>query len=181
MKKRATLVAVALGVAIFVFLNFSGASIHGVTDFRFEILGRRQLRILRLQAIDNTPEDYKELNIPKWLTAQRIRGVGRKLADSSPQRNESFHSSPPPLAPYAIEDLFEASSLFVDAYGILVYDPEDDDFKLLYNDKKHKWTSSCSKLSVSFQFFTNMLRRLFPDRFRGKESPELGKSSFRWH
>jgi hypothetical protein len=63
------------------------------------------------------------------------------------------------LAPYAIEDLFEASSLFVDAYGILVYDPEDDDFKLLYNDKKHKWTSSCSKLSVSFQFFTNMLRR----------------------
>lgn len=173
MRKRAILVAVASGVAVFAFLNLSGSSNHGVANFGFEIRGGRQLSTQCPQAIDNTPEDYKELNIPEWLTAKRIRDAGRKLVLKATEEGDSIDSAPPPLAPYAIEDLLEASSLFDVAYGILVYDPEDDDFKLLYNDQKHKWKSPCIKMSVSFQLLTKLLRLSFPDRFRGKESPEL--------
>ena len=65
------------------------------------------------------------------------------------------------------------SSLFQDNYGLLVYDPAEDDFKLFYNNQKHKWIALCVKLSVSFQVFTELLRQSFPDRFQGKKVPSL--------
>ena len=59
--------------------------------------------------------------------------------------------------------------------GILIYRPDEDDFVLLYNERFHRWVSACSKLSISFTNFIVMLRREFPERFRGKMSDELGK------
>jgi hypothetical protein len=81
------------------------------------------------------------------------------------------------LAPYSIEDLVEMSSIFFKTFGILVYDPTSNDFLLLYNYQKHIWRTSCSKLVSSFQALTDLLRKDFPERFRGPESPELGKLS----
>jgi hypothetical protein len=81
------------------------------------------------------------------------------------------------LAPYTIKDLVEISSIFFKTFGILVYDPMSNDFLLLYNYQKHIWRASCSKLVSSFQALTDLLRKDFPERFRGPESPELGKSS----
>ena len=191
MKNRLAL-AIALTVAIFSFLNLSSGGggayyDNGLTDvFEQVILDRRNLRTApRPHVVDNTPDDCKELRIPEWLSSD----AGRKLVD-----NKSFPNgyssgvtgivgadtadSQTPLAPYTIEDLLDASSLFQDTYGLLVYDPVEDDFKLFYNNQKHKWIASCVKLSVSFQVFTELLRQSFQDRFQGKQSSELGKSYF---
>ncbi len=86
-------------------------------------------------------------------------------------------TKPLQFAPYSIEDLVELSSIFMNTSGILVYDPEGDKFLLLYNDKRHNWSHSCAKLVWSFRIFAKMLKKGFPERFRGRESPELGKSS----
>jgi hypothetical protein len=80
------------------------------------------------------------------------------------------------LAPYSIENLVELSSNYFKTFGILVYDPEGDDFLLLYNYQRHKWSdTSNAKLVWSYQMLTNLLRKDFPERFRGPESSELGK------
>jgi hypothetical protein len=104
-----------------------------------------------------------------------------KAAVASATRINSLHnmySDARQYAPYGIADLVEVEvmSMFKDVYGILVYDPESDEFLLLYNEQMHKWTDSCVKLASSFGTFQSMLRQTFPERFRGPESPELGKS-----
>jgi hypothetical protein len=81
------------------------------------------------------------------------------------------------LDPYSIEDLLELSSIYLGAFGILVYDPTSNDFLLLdKNPRQRKW-SSFKRLISSTQTLTNLLRNDFPERFRGPESPELGKLS----
>jgi hypothetical protein len=84
---------------------------------------------------------------------------------------------PMKLAPYSIEDLVEMSSVFFKTFGILVYDPIGDDFLLLDNNPMQRQKSSFAKLVSGFERFTSMLRTDFPERFRGPESPELGKLS----
>ena len=193
MKNRMAL-AIALTVAVVSFLNLSSGGggayyNNGMTDvFDQVILDRRNLRLHRYarpHAVDNTPDDCKELRIPEWLSSDS----GRKLSDNKSFPIGDFSGvtgivgadtadSQTPLAPYTLEDLLDASSLFQDTYGLLVYDPAEDDFKLFYNNQKHKWIALCVKLSVSFQVFTELLRQSFPERFQGKKSSELGKSYF---
>jgi len=148
MKNRLAL-AIALMVGIFSFLNLSSGGggayyDNGLTnEFEQVILDRRNLRTApRPHVVDNTPDDYKELRIPEWLSSD----AGRKLSDnkSFPNGDSSgvtgivgadTADSQTPLAPYTIEDLLDASSLFQDTYGLLVYDPVEDDFKLFYNNQ----------------------------------------------
>ena len=87
MKNRLAL-AIALTVAIFSFLNLSSGGggayyNNGMTDVSDQvILDRRNLRTApRPHVVDNTPDDYKELRIPEWLSSD----AGRKLSD-----NKSF-------------------------------------------------------------------------------------------
>ena len=114
-------------------------------------------------------DDEDELSIPEWLTAPQgfdyieFAGVNTRTVDDKP-----------PLTPFTMEDILAASSLYQQAYGVLIYDPEDDDFKLFYNNKM-PWKSSAAKMSSSFQLLTKLLRLSFPDRFQGKNSSELGK------
>ena len=80
------------------------------------------------------------------------------------------------LPPYSLKDALQASKLYDDTYALLVYAPEDDAFYGLYSHK-HTWVTGCLKLMNSFRDLTYLLRKIFPDRFRGAESEELGKYS----
>ena len=157
MKKRTSLV-VATVLAIIL-------SILDLYDSGLFVLNRRPLR----QLVDNLSSKDDELSIPEWLTAPQgldyieFAGVNTRTVDDKP-----------PLTPFTMEDIIATTSLYQQAYSILIYDPEDDDFKLFYNNKM-PWKSSAAKMSSSFQLFTKLLRLSFPDRFQGKNSSELGK------
>ena len=79
-----------------------------------------------------------------------------------------------PLPPYTIEDALQASKLYDSTFALLVYDPEDDMFIGLYSEN-HRWRPPCQKLTNSFRNIAYLLRKIFPERFRGTESDELGK------
>ena len=84
--KNRLALAIALTVAIFLFLNLSlggGAYYYNrlTNEFDQVILDRRNLRrYARPHAVDNTPDDCKELRIPEWLSSDS----GRKLSDNKP-------------------------------------------------------------------------------------------------
>ena len=78
------------------------------------------------------------------------------------------------LPPYSIKDALQASNLYDNTFALLVYAPEDDAFYGLYSHK-HTWVTGCLKLMNSLRDLTYLLRKIFPDRFRGAESEELGK------
>jgi hypothetical protein len=95
----------------------------GLTDeFDQVILDRRNLRTAprryaRSHAVDNTPDDCKELRIPEWLYSDS----GCKLSHNKSFPNGDFSSitgivgadtadSQTPLNPYTIEDLLDALS-----------------------------------------------------------------------
>ena len=79
-----------------------------------------------------------------------------------------------PLPPYTIEDALQVSKLYDSTFALLVYDPEDDMFIGLYSEN-HRWRPPCQKLTNSFRNIAYLLRKIFPERFRGTESDELGK------
>ena len=79
-----------------------------------------------------------------------------------------------PLPPYTIEDALQVSKLYDSTFSLLVYDPEDDMFIGLYSEN-HRWRPPCQKLTNSFRNIAYLLRKIFPERFRGTESDELGK------
>ena len=132
---------------------------------------------LAVALVEDMKYDKNELDVPARLVEA---GVAKNLDTRFRAAMTSVTTTNSPvsqqLAPYAIADLVEPMSMFEDTYGILLYDPESDGFLLLYNIQIHKWKSSCAKLVTSFRLFTNILRQSFPERFRGPESPELGKS-----
>ena len=79
-----------------------------------------------------------------------------------------------PLPPYTIEDALQASKLYDSTFALLVYDPEDDMFIGLYSEN-HRWRPPCQKLTNSFRDLAYMLREIFPERFQGAGSDEIGK------
>jgi hypothetical protein len=183
---RAKLGAIALA-ATFTLLNLSFSGDHdGVADFGIELLRRRQLPSPRPSALaDDDPEDYKELIVPKWLTAAVEYGQGeapeqveaRLKAAMVVAVSESLRSngSPPPeLSQYTLEDLVAISQLYERDFGVVIYDPENDDFLLLYN-RRATWVGDIPRLVYTFQLFVIMLRHDYPGRFRGRESEELGE------
>lgn len=80
-----------------------------------------------------------------------------------------------PLPPYTIEDAIESSRAYDRNFALLVYDPEDDAFYGMYS-RRHLWVNGCQKLLNAIKYLTYYLRTLFPERFQGKASEELGGS-----
>ena len=77
-----------------------------------------------------------------------------------------------PLPQYDIEDAIRTSKIYENTYALLVYDPEKDAFYMLYS-KRHYFVQGVYKLINSFGRLTNLLRRIFPERFQGVKSDEL--------
>lgn len=152
-------------------------------------------RFLMERSLDDIDGFYKELSMPRWLqhASARTRNdrttmmkdgkphdhLGPAMASAiSERQNDSIgwgsrRLSTSPLAPYSIEDVVESTSVFLNTVGIIMYDPEKDDFEFLYNRGSHDWVSGCTKLVTSYRNFAYMLRQLFPERFQGAGSPEL--------
>jgi hypothetical protein len=126
-----------------------------------------------LRAFERDLADYKTVTFKPVERHHMLDNLAM-----APAMTTNVYSAPPlQFAPYSIEDLVEVLSIFMKTFGILVYDPEGNKFLFLYNDKRHSWRPSCPKLVWSFWMFTSMLRKGFPERFRGRESPKRGKSS----
>ena len=120
--------------------------------------------------------DIDEYDIPEWLSSASDITIAIRQQQQSTSTTKSF--IPPQFlstVQYNLQDAIESTSSFMNTVGILLYRPDEDDFVLLYNERFHRWVSSCSKLSISFTNFIVMLRQEFPERFRGKMSEELGK------
>ena len=120
--------------------------------------------------------DIDEYDIPDWLSSASDMTIAIRQQQQSTSTERSF--IPPQFlstVQYNLQDAIESTSSFMNTVGILIYRPDEDDFVLLYNERFHRWVSSCSKLSISFTNFIVMLRQEFPERFRGKMSDELGK------
>jgi hypothetical protein len=79
-----------------------------------------------------------------------------------------------PLPPYAIDDAVRTSRMYDNTYALLAYDPERDVFFLLYS-KRHTWIHAGNKLLTSFRTLTYFMRKVFPERFQGAKSDELGE------
>lgn len=112
-------------------------------------------------------EDYN-LN---YVTAQEKYARGIKTVPIDYDEN-IFHyliDSKKPLPPYTIEDAIYASQIYYDSVAMLIYDANDDKFVLQYS-RRHAWNAASRKLIATFQNLTVMLRRLFPERFCGKQN-----------
>jgi hypothetical protein len=140
-------------------------------------------RLTRPQAlIDNDLEDYGELILPKWLSkVADCEDDGKHIGctawlKAAMAKAASKHSPPalPKFPKHSLVDLVEVSQLYSADFGIVLYDPENDDFLLLYNGGK-TWVGGLVKLVATFKMLAFMLRYNFPDRFRGKASDELGE------
>jgi hypothetical protein len=142
-------------------------------------------RLTRPQAlIDNDLEDYGELILPKWLKLADCEDDGKHIGctawlKAAMAKAASKHSPPPlPKFPkHSLVDLVDISQLYSADFGIVLYDPENDDFLLLYNGGM-TWVGGLGKLVATFKMIAFMLRYNFPDRFRGKSSDELGERAF---
>jgi len=77
-----------------------------------------------------------------------------------------------PLPSYTIEDAIRTTKMYEHTFALLVYDPTSDSFLGLYS-KRHYWVSGCEKLLSSFRQLAYLLRKIFPERFQGKNSKEL--------
>ena len=194
MKRATTLNAIAMATT-FALLNLLFRSDYdGATDFGIDFLRKRQFSSPRLSLsspypsalADDNPEDYKELIIPDWLAAAVDYGQGEaaeqvearlKAAMVAAASESSRGNGPPPpeLSQYTLEDLVAISHMYRNDFGILMYDPENDDFLLLYNGGRKDYIP---KLVSSFQNFVILLRHVYPGRFRGKESEELGELDY---
>jgi len=113
-------------------------------------------------------EDY-DLN---YITAQQRHDMGGK---SSPNTDKKpYHNlidSKLPLPPYNLKGVVDSTLIYDGALAILVYDPTDDKFILLYS-RRHPWHTENGKILDVFQIISYLLRgELFPERFQGPDSP----------
>ena len=146
-------------------------------------LSPKQVRILQEEENNKSSSevvrsslDIDEYDIPEWLSSASDMTIALRQQQQSTSTERSF--IPPQFlstVQYNLQDAIDSTSSFMNTVGILLYRPDEDDFVLLYNERFHRWVSSCSKLSISFTNFIVMLRQEFPERFRGKMSDELGK------
>jgi hypothetical protein len=143
--------------------------------------------------IDDDLEDYGELNLPEWLSkvvdceddeeesdcTARLEAAAADAASKFSSYGADYSNAALPkfLPKHSLMDLVAISHLYSADFGIVMYDPENDDFLLLYNGEK-TWVGPILKLALTFRMLAFMLRKSFPDRFRGKESDELGECAF---
>ena len=139
---------------------------------------------MRSRVDDDLEEDYKELIMPEWLSKAAV--YDGLVDDEAPNRVEarlkaamvaaisessSPRSSSLEFSHYTVEDLVAISSMYATNFAIVMYDNQNDDFLLLINGRM----DVAETLIAGFQKFVLMLRYSFPERFRGKESDELGE------
>lgn len=112
-------------------------------------------------------EDYN-LN---YVTAQEkyARGIKTVPIDNNENIFHYLIDSKKPLPPYTIKDAIYASQIYYDSVALLIYDAIDDKFVLQYS-RRHAWNVSSRKLIATFENLTVMLRRLFPERFCGRQN-----------
>ena len=137
-----------------------------------------------LYDIDGSDEDddAELLAIPAFLLDDDESGnnnsIPQEEEDSVPTTTITSYAqlidTNRPLPPNTIEDALQVSKLYDSTFALLVYDPEDDMFIGLYSEN-HRWRPPCQKLTNSFRNIAYLLRKIFPERFRGTESDELGK------
>jgi hypothetical protein len=131
--------------------------------------------------IDDDLEDYGELILPIWLSKiadcegdEKMGCTARLKAAMAKAASKHSSPAPPKFTKHSLLDLVEISLLYTADFGIVMYDPENDDFLLLYNGGM-TWVGGILKLVSTFQMLVLLLRYNFPDRFRGRESGELGE------
>jgi hypothetical protein len=204
MKNRRTflkMIVIALVMAIFSYLNLSlftdgvGESSsednsHDDTDSS----NSRQLNTSsrstgRPQAmVDTDANDYGELVIPEWLTTalntnNKNNEAGLKAAmDMAASNfysnhrggNNNNNNNNNALPKHTLTDIATISQIYSQDFGIVMYNPQDNNFILLYNGEQ-TWVGGIVKLVQCYQALVYMLRQNFPNRFNGVESDELGK------
>ena len=78
------------------------------------------------------------------------------------------------LPTYTIDDALNVTHVFDHTYMFLVYDPGTDMFRGMF-PKHFPWFRGRAKLMNSFRDVSYMLREIFPERFQGAGSDEIGK------
>ena len=203
MKNRRTflkMIVIALVMAIFSYLNLSlftdgvdeSSSILYDNDNSHDDMdsssNSRQLNTSsrstgRPQAmVDTDSNDYGELVIPEWLTTAlntNNKKAGLKAAmDMAASNFDSNHrggnNNNNALPKHTLTDIATISQIYSQDFGIVMYNPQDNNFILLYNGEQ-KWVGGIVKLVQCYQALVYMLRQNFPNRFNGAESDELGK------
>jgi hypothetical protein len=188
MKVNAAITSVA--IILVVYLSFYGMHLDDV-ESAFD--GKQSVKPITLNGrttftrpqalIDDDLEDYGELILPRWLSKvadcdeddEKHSDCITRLKTAVDKAASKLSSPAPPIFPkHSLVDLVEISHLYSADFGIVMYDPENDDFLLLYNGDK-TWVGGILKLVGTFQMLVFVLRYNFPDRFRGKDSDELGE------
>ena len=95
------------------------------------------------------------------------------------------HSSPyeelidtdQPIPEYTLEDAFEPAKIYNHTYAVLVYDPQRNRFKGLFN-KTMPYVRGRAKLTNAFRDLAWILRKEFNETFNGNATQEVGKLFF---
>jgi len=185
-RRRAILFILACTAALSIY-SILLSSVSSIDHVKLEILieGTEVDFHRILYDIDGSDEDddAELLAIPAFLLDDDESGnnnsipreeEGASLSTTTMTSYAQLIDTNRPLPPYTIEDALQVSKLYDSTFALLVYDPEDDMFIGLYSEN-HRWRPPCQKLTNSFRNIAYLLRKIFPERFRGTESDELGK------
>lgn len=131
-------------------------------------------RSLMAESVD---QSYTAVDIPDWLLGDESAGgeeytKNLEVAMAAAIEESKLSSGLKTIAPYDIKTLMGADALFSVASGVVVYDPDRDNFLLFHNIHK-KRLGVAAKMFSSFKGFSVMLRNTFPDRFQGPGSKEF--------
>lgn len=141
--------------------------------------------------VDTDANDYSELVIPEWLATalnatnkNNNKAAGLKAAMDKAASNfyshhrggnsNSNNNNIKALPKHTLTDIATISQIYSQDFGIVMYNPPDNNFILLYNGEQ-TWVGGIVKLVQCYQALVYMLRHNFPNRFTGVESDELGK------
>jgi hypothetical protein len=140
--------------------------------------------------VDTDLNDYGELVIPEWLTTAlntNNNKAGLKAAmdlaasnfysnhrGGNNSNNSNNNNNNNALPKHTLTDIATISQIYSQDFGIVMYNPQDNNFILLYNGEQ-TWVGGIVKLVQCYQALVYMLRQNFPNRFNGAESDELGK------
>jgi len=84
---------------------------------------------------------------------------------------EATPSPPEPIPPYTLEDALGEYEIVEYTFGVLIYNPVEDNFLGMYN-KEHQYRGPNKKLWITFHHLTGLLRSTFPERFNS-DQPEM--------
>ena len=145
-----------------------GGELEGIIkDLENESSNRHYNNRLEIMEEGFGGSDY-DINYAKYAMG------GKGVSPNTDERRTYHHliDSKQPLPPYNLKEVVDSTLIYNGALGILVYDPDDDKFVLLYSTR-HQWHEENDKLLEAFKTVSYLLRKLFPDRFQGVNSSEF--------